>query len=37
MNWNNYGHEGWKIDHKKPIVLFDIESYEDREFKTYVV
>lgn len=33
MNWNNYGHGGWEIDHKKPIVLFDIESYENREFK----
>lgn len=33
MNWSNYGKGGWDIDHKKPISYFQINSYEDQEFK----
>jgi hypothetical protein len=24
MNWNNYSHNGWHIDHIKPLSLFDL-------------
>lgn len=33
MNWSNYGHGGWTMDHKIPICLWKFESYQDREFK----
>jgi hypothetical protein len=35
MNWGNYGHgkDKWCIDHKKPIVSFNFNSPEDKEFK----
>lgn len=33
MNWNNYGREGWHIDHIIPIDYFNIKSYNDKEFK----
>lgn len=26
MTWDNYGKNGWHIDHKKPLVLFDLED-----------
>jgi hypothetical protein len=26
MNWENYGRNGWHIDHIKPIVLFNLED-----------
>ena len=32
MDWNNYGRV-WEIDHKKPIASFNINSYEDEDFK----
>ena len=32
MNWNNYG-DAWEIDHIKPIASFNINSYEDDDFK----
>lgn len=32
MNWNNYG-SVWEIDHIKPIATFNINSYEDNNFK----
>lgn len=31
MSWDNYGK--WHIDHIKPKSLFNIKSYEDKEFK----
>jgi len=33
MSWNNYGKNGWSIDHIIPISLWSFSSYEDREFK----
>lgn len=32
MNWNNYGRI-WEIDNIKPIASFNINSYEDKDFK----
>jgi hypothetical protein len=32
MDWNNYG-SIWEIDYIKPIASFDINSYEDDDFK----
>lgn len=29
MTWDNYGRNGWHIDHIKPLVLFNINSNED--------
>ncbi len=31
MSWDNYGRNGWHIDHIKPLVLFDLSQEE--EFK----
>jgi hypothetical protein len=31
MSWDNYGRNGWHIDHIKPLVLFDLS--EEEEFK----
>ena len=28
MNWNNYGINGWHVDHIKPLSLFDLEDKE---------
>lgn len=33
MNWDNYGRNGWHIDHIKPISVFAISSYTDEAFK----
>lgn len=33
MSWSNYGKNGWEIDHKIPINLWEFSSYEDKEFK----
>jgi len=33
MSWDNYGYDGWHIDHKKPVSWFNFTSYEDEEFK----
>jgi hypothetical protein len=33
MNWDNYGKGGWEIDHIRPISSFNINSYEDENFK----
>ena len=33
MNWNNYGKNGWEIDHIKPISSFNFKSYEDKSFR----
>lgn len=33
MNWENYGHGGWEIDHRKPISSFSFNSCEDENFK----
>jgi hypothetical protein len=27
MSWDNYGRGGWHIDHKKPMVLFDLSDH----------
>lgn len=26
MSWSNYGHQGWHIDHKKPISSFPLNT-----------
>lgn len=33
MTWENYGKNGWEIDHRIPISLFNIKSIEDKGFK----
>ena len=33
MTRNNYGKDGWEIDHKTPDSLFKYNSFEDEEFK----
>lgn len=33
MDWSNHGLYGWHIDHVRPIDSFDIESYDDDDFK----
>jgi len=33
MNWENYGFNGWHIDHKIPIVHFGYKSLDDDSFK----
>lgn len=33
MSWDNYGRYGWHIDHIKPVSSFNVNSYEDEEFK----
>ncbi len=33
MSWNNYGKDGWEIDHIKPKAKFNFTSYKDKEFK----
>ena len=33
MTWENHGHNGWHIDHIRPISSFNFESYNDPEFK----
>lgn len=29
MSWENYGKNGWHIDHKKPLSSFDLESRDE--------
>jgi len=33
MSWDNYGRNGWHIDHIIPKSLWEFSSYDDREFK----
>lgn len=33
MSWNNYGRNGWVIDHKIPISAFNFSSFEHIDFK----
>ena len=33
MTWDNYGKNGWHIDHIIPKSLFQFKSSEDDEFK----
>lgn len=33
MTWENYGINGWEVDHVRPDSWFHYESYEDEEFK----
>ena len=33
MAWNNYGKNGWEIDHITPDSLFKYNSFEDEDFK----
>jgi len=33
MSWDNYGKNGWEIDHIIPIVSFDFVSVDDKQFK----
>ena len=30
MTWENYGHNGWHIDHIRPIVSFDLSNSEEQ-------
>lgn len=30
MSWENYGFDGWHIDHKRPCAAFDMSSEQDR-------
>ena len=29
MDWNNYGKNGWEVDHKHPIALFDFNDIKE--------
>jgi hypothetical protein len=31
MNWNNYGKNGWSIDHIKPCASFDLTKPEEQK------
>jgi len=31
MNWSNYGHTGWHIDHIKPCAAFDLRKPEEQQ------
>jgi len=33
MTWDNYGKDGWHVDHKIPISAFNFEKPEDEDFK----
>jgi hypothetical protein len=33
MSWDNYGRNGWHIDHVRPDISFDYASMNDMEFK----
>ena len=33
MNWNNYGKNGWEIDHVRPVSAFNIVSHDCQDFK----
>jgi len=33
MTWNNYGKDGWEVDHIRPKVSFHYKYPEDKEFK----
>jgi hypothetical protein len=33
MNWENYGRNGWHIDHIIPVSVFNFESTSDIDFK----
>ena len=33
MNWDNYSHSGWHIDHIIPISKFNFTTYDDIDFK----
>jgi len=33
MSWKNYGKDGWEIDHKIPISVFNFTKPEHRDFK----
>lgn len=33
MNWENYGREGWVIDHKVPKIAFNFTKPEHRDFR----
>jgi len=33
MTWDNYGKNGWHIDHIIPLSLWEFDSYEHQEFK----
>lgn len=33
MNWDNYGKNGWHIDHIKPVTAFSFKYPTDKEFK----
>lgn len=33
MTWENHGHYGWHIDHRRPIASFRFTSAEDPDFK----
>ncbi|MFC1453546.1 hypothetical protein ACFLQL_00010 [Verrucomicrobiota bacterium] len=33
MSWDNYGKDGWHIDHIIPKIFFKYKSYKDVEFQ----
>jgi len=33
MTWDNYGKNGWEIDHRIPLVVFNIQGIKSKGFK----
>ena len=29
MTWDNYGYDGWHLDHKTPLAAFDLTDREE--------
>lgn len=33
MSWENYGRDGWHIDHRVPLAAFKFNTPDDPDFK----
>lgn len=32
MSWENYGRNGWHVDHIRPVISFNITSFDCNDF-----